>query len=81
MGPGIALFQRVCKLDLEGIVAKQKYGPYTSDREHSSWFKIRNREYSQMVGREELFERERHQEPVPGWHSCVLACDESEEAS
>jgi len=46
-----------------------------------SWFKIRNREYSQMAGREELFERERHQEPVPGWHSCVLACDESEEAS
>src|SRR5215469_12103262 len=27
---------------------------------------------------EELFERERHQEPVPGWHSCVLACLESD---
>ena len=80
-GSGTALFQRVCKLDLEGIVAKRKSGPYTTDRENSTWFKIRNREYSQMVGREELFERERLQEPVPGWHSCVLACAELEEAS
>ena len=79
-GTGTALFQRVCKLDLEGIVAKQKSGPYITDRENSTWFKIRNPEYSQMAGREELFERERHQEPVPGWHSCVLACAELEEA-
>jgi bifunctional non-homologous end joining protein LigD len=79
-GSGVALFQRVCKLDLEGIVAKQKYGPYITDRENSTWFKIRNREYSQMAGREELFERERHQEPVAGWHSCVVACAALEEA-
>jgi bifunctional non-homologous end joining protein LigD len=45
-GSGTALFQRVCKLDLEGIVAKQKSGPYITDRENSTWFKIRNREYS-----------------------------------
>jgi hypothetical protein len=44
----------------------------------TTWFKIRNREYSQMVGREEVFERERHQEPVAGWHSCSLACGEAE---
>jgi bifunctional non-homologous end joining protein LigD len=75
-GAGTSLFQRVRKLDLEGIVAKQKYGPYITDRENSTWFKIRNREYSQMAGRENLFERERHQEPVAGWHSCVLACAE-----
>ena len=31
----------------------------------------------QMVGREELFERERHQEPVAGRHSCSLACSEA----
>jgi len=73
-GHGMALFQRVCELDLEGIVAKQKVGPYITEREHSTWFKIRNREYSQMVGREELFERDRHSEPVAGWHACVLAC-------
>jgi ATP-dependent DNA ligase len=73
-GSGTALFQRVCELDLEGIVAKQKFGPYVTEREHSTWFKIRNTGYSQIVGREELFERDRHSEPVPGWHSCELAC-------
>jgi hypothetical protein len=31
-----------------------------------------------MEGREELFERERHNEPAPGWHSCELACAELE---
>ncbi len=73
-GCGMALFQRVCELDLEGIVAKQKYAPYVTEREQSTWFKILNRKYSQKDGREELFERERHREPVPGWHSCALAC-------
>jgi bifunctional non-homologous end joining protein LigD len=71
---GMALFQRVCELDLEGIVAKHKSAPYVTEREQSTWFKILNRGYSQKDGREELFERERHQEPVAGWHSCVLAC-------
>ena len=80
-GLGTALFQRVCDLDLEGIVAKYKFARYVADRESSTWFKIRNRGYSQMVGREELFECERHREPVSGWHSCVLACAELEEAS
>src|SRR6266566_4132130 len=51
-GSGTALFQRVCKLDLEGIVAKQKFGPYVTEREHSTWFKILNRKYSQKDGRE-----------------------------
>jgi len=65
---GTALFERVCELDLEGIVAKQKSGPYVTEREHSTWFKILNREYTQKDGREELFERERHSELAPGWH-------------
>jgi len=73
-GCGTALFQRVCELDLEGVVAKQKSAPYVTEREQSTWFKILNREYSQKDSREELFERERHQEPVAGWHSCELAC-------
>jgi bifunctional non-homologous end joining protein LigD len=64
---GMILFQRICELDLEGLVAKHKLGPYVIDRESSTWFKIRNRGYSQMSDREELFERERHKEPVPGW--------------
>src|SRR5205814_8302738 len=74
-GCGTALFQRVCELDLEGIVAKQKSELYVTEREHSTWFKILNRKYSQKDGREELFERERHQEPVAGWHVCALACE------
>jgi hypothetical protein len=71
---GIALFEKACELDLEGIVAKYQHGPY--DPEQTSWFKIRNRSYSQMVGRETLFERERHREPVPGWHTCALAASQ-----
>src|SRR6266702_1375860 len=74
-GCGMALFQRICELDLEGVVAKQKYAPYVTEREQSTWFKILNREYSQMQGREELFERERHSEPVAGWHVCALVCE------
>jgi len=31
-GCGVALFQRVCELDLEGIVAKQKFAPYVTER-------------------------------------------------
>src|SRR6059058_2603088 len=37
-GCGMALFQRVCELDLEGIVAKQKFAPYVTEREQSTWF-------------------------------------------
>jgi ATP-dependent DNA ligase len=73
---GTALFQRVCEMDLEGIVAKHSYGPYVTEAQRTTWFKIKNRNYSQMQGREELFNRERHREPVAGWHSCDLACAE-----
>jgi bifunctional non-homologous end joining protein LigD len=73
---GTALFNKACELDLEGIVAKDGRAPY--DRRQTTWFKIRNRDYSQMVGREELFQRERHQEPVAGWDSCSLACSEAQ---
>src|SRR5437667_5447425 len=38
-GDGMGLFQRVCELDLEGIVAKQKFGTYVTEREQSNWFK------------------------------------------
>jgi ATP-dependent DNA ligase len=75
---GTALFQRVCEMDLEGIVAKHRLAPYTAER--TRWFKIKNRSYSQMQRREELFERERHRERVAGWHSCELDCAEVENA-
>jgi len=61
-------------MDLEGIVAKHKTAPYLSYHAISTWYKIKNPSYSQMVGRHELFEQERHSEPVPGWHCCELAC-------
>jgi ATP-dependent DNA ligase len=52
-------------VDLEGVVAEHKFGPYVEDREQSTWIKILNRNYSQKVGREGLFDLER-QEPTPG---------------
>jgi hypothetical protein len=76
-GSGVALFERVCKLDLEGIVAKYKFGPYGGKDVLSTWYKIRNRAYSHLVGRAELFERDRHKKPVPGWHACELACEDA----
>jgi hypothetical protein len=76
---GTALFQQVCKMDLEGIVAKHSHGNYVTERERTTWFKIRNLKYSQMKGREKLFERERHNESTPGWHGCELACAELEQ--
>jgi bifunctional non-homologous end joining protein LigD len=71
---GEGLFRLACEHDLEGIVAKHKGHPYLPDRE-TSWFKIRNREYSQWVGREELFERERGGIPDQlGWDASAAAC-------
>lgn len=75
---GSALFRQVCDMDLEGIVAKDRHVPYVSSREETTWVKILNPRYSQREGREELFERDRHKEPVAGWHSCAIACAEME---
>jgi bifunctional non-homologous end joining protein LigD len=71
---GERLFKLSCQQDLEGIVAKRKYDPYIL--EHARWLKIRNTGYSQWVGREELFERERRADPnFQVWAGCVLACE------
>ncbi len=71
---GEGLFRLACELDLEGIVAKHKRAPYLPNGD-TTWFKIRNRGYSQWVGREELFERERGRDPnMQPWGSCVKAC-------
>ncbi len=73
-GDGEGLFRLACEHDLEGIVAKHTHAPYLPDSE-TTWFKIRNRAYSQWVGREELFERERERNPdTPDWEECVRAC-------
>jgi bifunctional non-homologous end joining protein LigD len=73
---GCDLYSLACKHDLEGIVAKHKSGLYLCDESTTSWFKIRNRDYSQIIGRDEQFERlERPHEPEQaGWASCALAC-------
>lgn len=52
---GEALFQLACANDLEGIGAKRKYDPYLPNQ--ASWLKIRNPNYTQWEGREELFNR------------------------
>lgn len=70
------LFRLACEQDLEGIVAKRKLDPYLPA--HAQWIKIRNQAYSQWVGREELFERERGSDPdFRVWDGRVLTCVET----
>jgi ATP-dependent DNA ligase len=77
---GEEFFELACERDLEGIVAKRKFDPYLLDGS-ATWFKIRNPNYSQWVGREELFERERDHNPEwQLWNVCASACDQMIEA-
>jgi hypothetical protein len=72
---GEEFFWLACQRDVEGIVAKRRFDPYLVDGS-VSWYKIRNREYSQWVGREELFGRERETDPEFAiWNSCAKVCD------
>ena len=71
---GERLFRLACEHDLEGIVAKRKVDPYLPSQ--ATWLKIRNQNYSQWAGREELFERERGSDPdFQVWDGCVVACE------
>jgi bifunctional non-homologous end joining protein LigD len=54
---GRVLFDAVCRLDLEGIVAKPSVSPYRLVGAKSPWLKVKNPEYSQTEGRGELFNR------------------------
>jgi ATP-dependent DNA ligase len=54
---GTDLFRVICERDMEGIVAKQANSRYTP--EATTWVKIKNRAYSQAVGREDFFDRRR----------------------
>jgi ATP-dependent DNA ligase len=75
---GQGLFQLACHNDLEGIVAKRMFDPYLP--EHTSWLKIRNQQYSQWIGRQELFERERASNPDARlWDECALACESAKD--
>ena len=53
-GRGRDLFAAAERLDLEGIVAKRKADPYAPS---TSWYKIKNRAYTQSDGRWELIQK------------------------
>jgi bifunctional non-homologous end joining protein LigD len=53
IGQGKPLFHMVLENDLEGMVAKEKNGAYSTA---TRWYKIKNPRYSQAEGRKEQFE-------------------------
>ena len=72
---GEEFFWLACQRDVEGIVAKRRFDSYLVDGS-VRWYEIRNREYSQWAGREELFERERETDPeFAVWNTCAKVCD------
>ena len=57
-GDGRLLFEQIVAMDLEGIVGKRKDSPYkVTEKASRYWIKVKNSRYSQLEGREELFER------------------------
>jgi bifunctional non-homologous end joining protein LigD len=72
---GERLFELACERDLEGIVAKHRLSRYVVEDGNPAWVKIRNRRYSQMVGRDKLFERRYEEKGAPeiGWDVCDRA--------
>jgi bifunctional non-homologous end joining protein LigD len=55
---GVLLFEQVVKMDLEGVVCKRKDSPYkVTEKPSRHWIKVKNPRYTQLEGREELFER------------------------
>jgi bifunctional non-homologous end joining protein LigD len=57
-GDGQLLFDQIVAMDLEGIVCKRKDSPYkVTEKPSRYWIKVKNARYSQLEGREELFER------------------------
>jgi hypothetical protein len=52
----VDLFRAVCATDMEGIVAKHRDDIY--DPAATTWWKIRNVDYSQARDRWEFFKRE-----------------------
>ena len=56
-GRGCELFESVCRMDLEGIVAKREDSIYRAREKPSPhWIKIKNPNYNQAEGRQEMFE-------------------------
>jgi len=56
-GDGRLLFEQIVAMDLEGIVCKRKDSAYkVTEKLSRYWIKVKNSRYSQLEGREELFE-------------------------
>lgn len=60
---GVNLYREVCRRDLEGIVAKWRFGRYHSDGITTTWFKVKNPEYSQGIDRSDLLAVRRSMSP------------------
>ena len=60
---------------VEGIVAKHRQSRYAVANHRTAWVKIKNRNYSQVIGRDELFERRYEAAGAPeiGWDVCDRA--------
>jgi bifunctional non-homologous end joining protein LigD len=77
-GDGERLFELACQNDLEGIVAKPKNSPYRFTETQTYWLKLKNRDYSQQFGRDDLFAPAERKPAVGSWASCAIACAEME---
>ena len=75
---GERLFEIACQNDLEGIVAKPKNSPYIFSEKETCWLKLKNPDYTQALGRDELFTPAEKKTPKPDWASCAIACAEVE---
>jgi bifunctional non-homologous end joining protein LigD len=75
---GKDLFRFACENDLEGIVAKPRNSPYVLSEGQTSWLKIKNRDYSQQFGRDDLFSSDEARPKEGSWGLCSLACAELE---
>ncbi len=74
---GERLFEFACEKGLEGIVAKPRNSPYQFSESSTYWRKIKNRDYTQQFGRDDLFPHD--SKPVEGsWATCALVCAEVE---
>lgn len=72
---GERLFEIACQMDLEGIVAKPKNSPYQFSEAERCWLKLKNPNYTQALGRDDLFVP--LEKPVePDWTACTIACVE-----
>jgi hypothetical protein len=53
--------------------------PYVFSESDTSWLKIKNRDYSQQFGRDDLFAPVGEPKPVVGsWDTCTIVCAEME---